>query len=197
MNISRPNQFEGLSVPLPKENSPTVVKFPKAGNNKGAGIFTWILATDMVHCDASAAKSFGFELNEVKNGLAIAHFLNRMHKDDVAHVAKAIHDAIVTGEPYNEDYRIIRPDGSTIEVTALGSCFRSDDGEPSHYAGMIIPKMQSGTGDDILMQLCLLAYDVAKRSGRTETSEKLIEALATIYPLANEQAKGKSLRFRQ
>jgi PAS domain-containing protein len=156
-----------------------ILQFPTRNIKPAAGIFTWILATDTVYCDASAAQSFGFATEEARRGLPLNQYLSRMHADDLPVVAKAIHDAIITGEPYQEDYRICRPDGSTIEVTAFGSCFRDASGEPSHYAGMIAPAVKAMSSDDGLRQTCLAAYGIAKRHGRPSAA-KLVEALAAI-----------------
>ena len=157
-----------------------IAKIASQQTKRASGIFTWIIATDTVHCDASAADSFGFDPTEVERGLPIKCFLSRIHPDDLAAIGNAIRDAIVTGEPYQEEYRICRPDGSIVKVAAFGSCFRDASGEPSHYAGMIVPIEDAAPSDENLFDLCLQAYGVATRSGSLAIADKIGELLREL-----------------
>ncbi len=103
-----------------------------------AGIFTWDVVTDRLCGDAFLAKFFGLQESELENGLPIEVFLNRMHANDRERVARAIHTAIVTGQLFNETYRIVRPDMSCITVVVMGRCFHYNGDVPASCAGIAL-----------------------------------------------------------
>jgi hypothetical protein len=158
---------------------PNVIPFP-VQRHPASGIYIWVIETDMVCGDDAVAGLFGFDAAQLRSGLPLKLFLERIYAADLPRVAKAIHDAMITGFPYQEDYRINRPDGSSADVTAFGSCFRNGSGEPSHYGGMIVPAVAAGTAEDDLLDLCLKTYATAASHGRLRVAQKLLEALAAI-----------------
>src|SRR4051812_29429859 len=99
-----------------------------AARSADAGIFMWQLSDDTVYADAALADLFGLDSREAERGLPIVRFLDRIREDDRPDVAKAIHEAIVTGEAYQRDYRIVRPDATEVGVSAFGRCFRDANG---------------------------------------------------------------------
>lgn len=151
-----------------------------SSTNPPSGIFAWIVSKDAAYCDALATESFGFTVSEGQIGLPIKSFLDRIHPDDLAAVARAIHGAVVTGQPYQEEYRICRPDGSTVNVMALGTCFRDARGEPSHFAGMVVPVEAKSPPADLLITLCLQAHAVAAQSGRSNVADEILEILRKL-----------------
>jgi PAS domain-containing protein len=145
---------------------------------KASGVYTWVITTDTVYVDSLAAESFGFAAVEGKNGLPLLRYIERVHADDRPRVAKSIHDTMLTGNPFCEQYRVCRPDGSVIEVIAFGSCFRDASGEPSHYSGMVFPKSTIDIHGGSIIGHLLAAYDAACREGRPELAGKIIDALS-------------------
>ena len=101
------------------------------------GIYSWVIATDTVCADARVAGFFELPPELAERGLPLARYLDRIHDDDRPRTAKAIHDAIVTGDAYQADYRIVHADQSIVHVFAIGRCFRDKNGVPSEYAGVI------------------------------------------------------------
>ncbi|MDB5526815.1 MAG: diguanylate cyclase [Rhizobium sp.] len=173
-----------------------VVKLPKSFTKQASGIFTWVLGSDVMYCDGSAAESFGFSLNEVSGGLPARNFLSRLHPEDLPGVSTAIQDAISTGMPYQEDYRICRPDGSVLEVTTFGSCFCDTTGKPVHFAGIVVPVQAPSSLDSDLITLCLQAYGIAKRTGRLDAASKIIDVLVEIAGQDAER-KFRNIRLRR
>ena len=113
-----------------------------------AGIFAWDLKTDLIYGDPVIASLFGFEQAEILKGFRITDFISRMHAEDQPRVARSIRDAIISGRQYQEHYRIVRPDKTTVEVMALGRCFRDRDDVPVQYAGMIFSDMATDPSSD-------------------------------------------------
>ncbi|MGV3552430.1 PAS domain-containing protein [Rhizobium sp.] len=151
-----------------------------ANPTDAAGVYLWDIGTDTVFSDSAAAEAFGFAADVAKGGMPISMYLERMHPDDLPRVAEAIRDAIVSGGPYQEEYRVCHPDGAVIEVLAVGSCFKNQDGEPFQYAGLLFPKEVSPGAETSIRQLCLMAYELAQKDGKVEVAEKLVEILVSL-----------------
>lgn len=154
------------------------VESPDAAD--AAGVYLWDMLTDTVFADSAAAQVFGFDIELAKRGQAISFYLERMHPEDLPRVAEAIHEAIVSGGPYQEEYRVCHPDGSVIEVLAIGTCFRNQAGEPFQYAGILFPKEVSPAAETTIRQLCLMAYELAQKDGKVEVAEKLVDILVSL-----------------
>ena len=146
-----------------------------------AGTYTWNLSTNTVVADANMARFFDLPFDRVKSGLPIERFIEKIHPDDRCAVAKAIHDAIITGDPYQQDYRLIHADGTAIRVMAFGQCFRDEKGTPSQYAGMAFPMADSAIDypADTLLLLCQTAQNYAE-SANNDAVCRLLE-LAVMH----------------
>jgi len=153
------------------------------GNVKAdAGVFTWDLSTDTVYADAALAALFGFGTHEAERGQPIVSFMQRISAIDKPRIAQAIHEAIVTGKAYQQDYMIERPDGTRASVSAFGRCFRDSDGTPSHYAGIVCPQSICEISHDPLLGHCLQAYDLASKTGNADLVAALAVALRLYTP---------------
>lgn len=104
-----------------------------------AGIYTWCLNTDTVYGDTAVADLFGIDPARTLNGLPIANYMERVHPEDRATLAKSISEAILNGSPYRSEYRVFDTDGRIREVMAFGRCFRDETGNPAYYAGIVHP----------------------------------------------------------
>lgn len=152
----------------------------KAIGDVDAGVFTWELSNDKVYADRAVAALFDLNEGMAERGLPITSFLDRIDPRDRPRIAKSIHAAIVTGEPYQEDYRIIRSDGSVETVMALGRCFRDGSGDPSYYAGIVFPKADAAIGASTLFWHCLSAYEIAQREGHLVVASHLRNAMKAL-----------------
>jgi hypothetical protein len=128
--------------------------------------------------DDHAGRCWGLRpLRPAERGQPIISFLDRIDPEDKPKIARAIHEAIVTGEAYQQTYRVIRPDGSLVHVAAFGRCFRDAAGTPSHYAGIVCPAAVGSSEQGALFWHCLQAHELARRSGQWEMVEYLEKAL--------------------
>lgn len=84
------------------------------------GSWVWLPATDRLLWSEQMYALFGHEPGAVDLGLEA--FLAHVHPDDRERVAAVITRARETGEPYEFEVRILRPDGSMRTLRALGSC---------------------------------------------------------------------------
>ncbi|RUL97184.1 PAS domain-containing protein [Rhizobium chutanense] len=136
------------------------------------GIFTWDLATDTVYADSALAILFGLDPKQTISGLPVIKYLDRIHPDDKPFVAKAISDAVITGDPYRCDYRVFDRSGQIITVAAFGRCFRDEAGSPSHYAGIVFQTTDHAQQDDLTAH-CREALKIAQSSGLQATADAL------------------------
>ncbi|MBW9114596.1 PAS domain-containing protein [Rhizobium cauense] len=104
-----------------------------------AGLFTWDMNADLLYADGALAELFGLDPKATERGLPVQSYLDRVHPDDVATLAKQISDAIVAEHPTVQHYRSQKADGSYVQVSAFGRCFRDRDDNPAHYAGIVVP----------------------------------------------------------
>lgn len=105
----------------------------------GTGLFTWDMNKDLVYADSALAELFGLDSAETERGLPVQAYLDRVHPEDVAELAKQISDAIIAQHPTIQHYRSKKADGSYVRVSAFGRCFRDREDNPVHYAGIVVP----------------------------------------------------------
>ncbi len=166
-------------MPKPYEKTTSIQSLENfsSSSTEASGIYIWVIATDTVYSDSLVAGIFGFSDNDARRGLPLGDYLARMHPDDLPRVAKSIHDTMISGEPFSEQYRVCRPDGTMMEITAFGSCFSDGNDEPSHYSGIIFPTSCAASSENAIVSHLLAAYDLAFRSGDTALAEKIIDVL--------------------
>ncbi len=103
------------------------------------GIATWTfdLATDTVVADAGLARLFSVSAEEAAGGRLDA-YLQAVHPDDLPRVTQAIADAIAYKEVYQEDYRVVLPDGSSRWLATRGKVERDAQGEAVALPGVVV-----------------------------------------------------------
>ncbi len=99
----------------------------------------WQAAKDLVFGDTAIAELFGLDPDKVLKGLPLENYMEKVHPDDRTRLARNISKAVGDGSPYNVDYRLRDDNGVVQLVTAMDKCFRSSDGKPADYAGIVYP----------------------------------------------------------
>ena len=105
-------------------------------SGRGIGAWDWDVVHDRVVADERFARLYGVDPQRAKSGSPIAEFFGAIHPDDVARVRAGIDEALRTGAPFSEEYRLRRPDGVERWVFAEGRCARSVDGRPLRFPGV-------------------------------------------------------------
>lgn len=149
-------------------------------NSNDAGLYTWDLTTDTLYADSALAELFGLEKSESERGLPLNRYVERIHVEDRSFVAGAIRQALLTGQPFQESYRVYKSDGSSVRILAFGKCFRDSHGEPRLYAGIVFPCPDEQACDDGLLWQCLSALEMAKSEGRHDVVASLLEAIKKL-----------------
>lgn len=160
-----------------------------------AGVYTWDILNNRLFADSAVAELFGLDVDTVEKGLPLQAYLDRIYKEDRPKVARAIRDALTTSLTYQQSYRILRPDASSVEVMALGRCFR-ESGEPRFWSGIVYPLPTRSDFPDALLWHLLAAYDLAEDSGETLAAQSIMEAIGHIDGQNERETGSTGLRVR-
>lgn len=102
------------------------------------GTWVWDVVKDVVIGDKYMASMFGLDEASTAAGLPIKAFTDSIHPDDRARTKKEIHQAIKSGDAFEMEYRILRPDGTMLWVLARGKVERDSAGKPVSFPGVIM-----------------------------------------------------------
>lgn len=144
-----------------------------------SGIFTWDLETNIVQADTAVARLFGLPLSQALKGLPIERYLASIHASDRPKVARSIHNAIISGDPYHEVYTVVGNEGST-DVVAFGRCFRNTEGKPSHYAGIVFRAAERASDGNPMVAHIAMAHKLAVNAGRAQVADALQSILEAL-----------------
>jgi len=151
------------------------------------GHWEWNVATDEVQRSEEIFRIAGRTPEQLPP--AQKAFLDIMHADDRPIVEEALYAALYRQQPYNVDFRIVRPDGTTRIVHEQGEVQYDDARKPARMQGTIQDITERKRAEEQIRQLALydsltglpnrdlfreqLSHAVA-RAGRTD------EALAVL-----------------
>lgn len=157
---------------------------------KESGVFTWDLETNVLHADGAVARLFGVDGAQALQGLPLQTFIERIFAPDQPKVAKAIHHAVLTGEPYHMEYRVLGENDRLTDVVAFGRCFRNKEGVPSQYAGIVFPVMARSMDADPVLAHVAMAHKHAVEEGRQDVADALESILEQLS--RNQQPRAGS-----
>ena len=99
------------------------------------GNWDWNLITDELYWSDEVYRIFG--LNPLEFGATYDAFLNYVHPDDRGDVDNAFKEALLDGEPYEVDYRIVRADEGERIVHAQGEVVFDEKYTPVRVRGTV------------------------------------------------------------
>jgi PAS domain S-box-containing protein len=89
------------------------------------------------------------------------HWAAALHPEDRDATVGAVRAGIASGEPYELEYRMTRPDGSTVWIRDQAWIVRDPDGEPLYvqglYSNVTDEKLREGERDDAIRRFQVLA----------------------------------------
>ena len=122
--------------------------------NAGAllGSFVWDVKSNVLSGDERFARTFSYPaeqlLDNLPQDIAEAH----IHRDDLGWLQEQVRQSMATGEPFNAEYRVIRPDGSYLWVLASGCCEFNEQGEPFRFPGVLIDIHERKIAEESLLR---------------------------------------------
>lgn len=94
-------------------------------------VWDWDLARDSVVVEGRY-----LDIRREVQGMPFSSMMLMVHPDDHADIYDTIADCIETGQDYQNEYRMLHPDGSTRWAMSKGRCIYGNDGEPIRVIGV-------------------------------------------------------------
>jgi serine phosphatase RsbU (regulator of sigma subunit)/PAS domain-containing protein len=112
----------------------------------GVGAWEWHLASGMVCLDQPSMALLGVDPDTYDG--RIETWISHVHPDDIGWVTAEVDKAISTRGPYQAEYRVCWPDGSTRWVQVRGQVEADADGNPFRVLGTAWDTTQARTTSD-------------------------------------------------
>jgi PAS domain-containing protein len=109
-----------------------------------AGIFTWVLESNLVFGDTSIALLFGLDPTQTTRGLPQETYFARVHDEDRADTKRLLKQAILDGQPFYVEHRLMDASGTYRWSVAMGRCFQNENSMPLFFSGIVYPIDQLG-----------------------------------------------------
>jgi PAS domain S-box-containing protein len=141
------------------------------------GIWDWNILTGEITWYANFERLFGVAPGSL-NGITYLDFIARMHPDDRDRVLQKVVGTLASGEDYEDEFRILLPNGNVRWLASIGQVFYDETGRPVHMAG--------------------LDMDITARKQAEEArqkTEQLYRTLATNFPNGIFALFDKDLRY--
>ena len=122
--------------------------------NAGAllGSFVWDVKSNVLSGDERFARTFSYPAEQPLDNLPQDTAEAHIHPDDLSWLQEQVRQSMATGEPFNAEYRVIRPDGSYLWVLASGCCEFNEQGEPFRFPGVLIDIHERKIAEESLLR---------------------------------------------
>lgn len=100
------------------------------------GSWYWYPEVGHIFPDGNLARLFG--LDETPEGIALETFVQRMHPEDRPVMEAAIRHSLSHGSDFDQEYRVVRPDGTTRWLHSRGQSSRASPQHPLLFAGVTL-----------------------------------------------------------
>jgi PAS domain S-box-containing protein len=152
------------------------------------GTFTWDLITDTLKWTDEHYKMFGYEPGvEVTRQM----LLDRMHPGDIETISTVLVAAVSKNEPFNLEYRIVLPDGSTKHTWTKAKPIKDENGKVIRYVGSVMDVTDRKQAEDkikankeILRNLNReLESKVERRTRELRMSQERLNSITNALPV--------------
>jgi PAS domain S-box-containing protein len=99
-----------------------------------AGTFVWNCQTGLMEWDERSLEIFGLNQDSFKE--TFLDWIRHVHPDDQERVTEALQDNLSEVSRWEQEYRVVRPDGATRTVAAAGYFTLGRDGDPETLIGL-------------------------------------------------------------
>jgi PAS domain S-box-containing protein len=161
----------------------------------GMGSWKWYPATDTSYHDAGLSRIFG--LGPVARELASEQLLEYLHPDDRQTAEEFVESVLRDKKPFNNEFRIIRPDGQVRWIAEQGMPVFDEKGNVEYVTGIVADITDIKNARQQLEQEKLelskkteeLEAELSKRSELAEKRATQLQALVTQLTTAEERER--------
>jgi len=165
-----------------KTDATDTTEFAEVVRAAGVGAWDWFLDSGELKLDETAMAVMGLD-PDTYDGL-IDSWTSLVHPDDYPWVAEDTRQAMFSGEPFAQEFRIRRPDGTTQWVESRGRVLADGDGRPYRLAGVIWDTARSRDcsgepeAEDGGTERAARIQDLASALAEAVTSQDVVTAVA-------------------
>ncbi|MHB8284142.1 MAG: hybrid sensor histidine kinase/response regulator [Caulobacteraceae bacterium] len=102
-----------------------------------AGAWEWNIASGMLVADIRFADLNGLDPLAIADGMPVSSFFAAVHADDLLRLRIAVAGALHGAEVFAREYRIVRPGGGVLWVSAKGRTYLDEDGRAVRFCGVL------------------------------------------------------------
>ena len=113
-------------------------------------VFEWDVESDHLAIQGPLAEVFGIPQHDAEKGLPLADFMAGIAAEDRDRVMAAVDELIMTGQPYEAQYRVIGS-GTERVVVARGSVEVADQGG-KRMSGVVIDITEAKAAEDVIRE---------------------------------------------
>ncbi|MFL6535421.1 MAG: PAS domain-containing protein [Pseudomonas sp.] len=164
------------------------------------GTWDWDISEDRFIADAHFALLHGVDPN-LSRQLPISAYLEGVHPEDRAMVARSIKHCITHGTEYAEEYRLLQPNGELRWVFVRGRCYKDRHGRPKRFLGAALDLTERKRTEHALrqsqteLQLIINAMPILiSYVDREERFRLNNSAYLNWYGLTPQELYGKTVR---
>ena len=115
----------------------------------GTGTFRWDIRTNALDGDTNLDRLFGLPSGATPRSMS--EFIELVHADDRARVRAACEQCATAGGNFDEEFRVVWPDGTEHWLSDHGRTYLGDDGRPSYMTGACIDITERRQKEDALV----------------------------------------------
>ncbi|WP_025214533.1 PAS domain-containing protein [Pseudomonas brassicacearum] len=164
------------------------------------GTWDWDISEDRFIADEHFALLHGVDPS-LSRQLPISAYLEGVHPEDRAMIARSIKHCITHGTEYAEEYRLLQPDGELRWVFVRGRCYKDRHGRPKRFLGAALDLTERKHTEQALrqsqteLQLIINAMPILiSYVDREERFRLNNSAYLDWYGLTPEELYGKTVR---
>jgi PAS domain S-box-containing protein len=158
----------------------------------GVAIWDWDIHTNLAYCSREWFEAFGAPFCGQER-IAWDHWMQFVHRDDVASVQEDIQTSLYGDRAYQSDFRVVRPDGSMRWLSSRGTVLRDAAGTPLRMIGAVIDVSDRMEAERQLQQYTAdLALAIEREQLNAAQLSETVTELAAAKAAAEAAARAKS-----
>ncbi|MCW2532179.1 MAG: Two component sensory transduction histidine kinase with sensory domain [Blastococcus sp.] len=146
----------------------------------GIGTFDWDLLTGRLMWDERHIEMFGYQRPAFDQ--TIEAFYARLHPDDVPRVNALLREAIATGGSFQDEYRVLRPEGGHRWLATRGRALSDEHGTTVRVVGAAWDSVSHGvrTQSELTGPRERLLSRISERLGSTQHAGEAVRRLSRL-----------------